>query len=135
MLFRAFATLPLLLSLAACSSSEDPPSVACVEVNLDCKPLVSPPTFEAVYTNILKPTCAAGNGPCHNAGAGGLDMATIDVAFSSLASRVDPSNVGCSTLAKRLETKDSAYRMPPGATLSEPQLCAVRQWMANGAAR
>lgn len=126
----------LVIACAACSpSSSDAAPIACVTVNLDCRPLVSPPTFDAIYENILQPTCAGGGGPCHNSGAGNLDMQSADVAYAALVTRVDPTDVGCSTLAKRLETTDDALRMPPGTKLSEPQLCAIRQWMAGGAAR
>lgn len=125
----------VVLACAACAAPSEGEQTACVTMNLDCRPLVAPPTFDAIYTNILQPTCAAGGGPCHNSGAGNLDMRSADVAYAALASRIDPSTIGCSTLARRLETTDEAFRMPPGSKLSEPQLCAIRQWMAQGAMR
>jgi hypothetical protein len=123
---------------SACSSSNDEDENAkCVVVSLDCQPIVSPPTFAALYENIFQPSCASGSGACHgDAVSAGLDMRTIDSAFTGLSMRVKPADVGCSTLEKRVESARSTFRMPPGPTpLSDAQRCAIRQWIANGAAR
>ena len=39
----------------------------------DCKPLVDPPTYDAIYAQILRPTCASA-ATCHSSGSvrGGL---------------------------------------------------------------
>jgi hypothetical protein len=123
---------------AACSSSNNEDENAkCVVVSLDCQPIVSPPTFDALYKNIFQPSCASGSGACHgDAVSAGLDMRTIESAFNGLSMRVKPDDVGCSTLEKRVESSSSTFRMPPGPTpLSDAQRCAIRQWIANGAAR
>jgi hypothetical protein len=118
----------------ACSSEPDLPR--CIEVSTECSSVVSPPTFDAIYDNVLRPSCATGTGSCHNRGAGGLDMRSADAAFDGLKSRVTPGDPSCSVLNVRLEASDSSRRMPPGPTpLSEAQRCAVRQWIANGAER
>jgi hypothetical protein len=126
------------LLVPSCAPSDDSnEGEACVTARLDCQPIVSPPTFDALYANIFKTSCAAGTGSCHgSARAGGLDMETVDAAYAGLSARSQPSDVGCSLLLKRVESTKSSYRMPPGsAPLSEPQLCAIRQWIANGAKR
>jgi hypothetical protein len=63
-------------------------------------------------------------------------METADVAFEGLSARVSPGDISCGALIQRLESSDPARRMPPGPTpLTEPQRCAIRQWIANGAER
>jgi hypothetical protein len=114
-----------------CGSSED----ECVDARLDCKPIVSPPTFDSIYANVLSPSCVSPH--CHGEGfAAGLDMRTVDQAFEGLSRRSRPDSVGCSVLVRRIESSDPEVRMPRGPTgLSEPQRCAIRQWIANGAHR
>ena len=123
------------LFACGCSSENGATELPCVEAKLDCAPVVSPPTFDKLYANVFKPQCAAAG--CHGAAVrGGLDMQTEDVAHRALAARAKAEPIGCSTLLKRIEAKDANLRMPPGSMpLSEPQLCAVRQWVANGAQR
>lgn len=130
------ATTFLLVPSCAPSNDSDEEQ-PCVAARLDCQPIVSPPTFDALYTNIFKGSCATGTGSCHgSARAGGLDMQTADSAYAGLSARSQPTDVGCSLLLKRVESTKSSFRMPPGsASLSEPQLCAIRQWIANGAKR
>lgn len=140
---RASVALALLalssaLIVPACSSAdEENESDRCVTADLDCTPIVSPPTFDALYANIFKSSCATGTGSCHGpAKSNGLDMQTIDSAYAGLSQRVSPDSVGCSLLEKRVESGSSDFRMPPGPTpLSEPQRCAIRQWIAAGAQR
>jgi hypothetical protein len=122
----------------ALSCSPDAPSEgeACVEVSAECNPIVSPPTFDAIYSNILHGSCASGAGACHGRGAGGLSMDTADAAFEGLSARLTPGDISCSPLVQRIESTDPVRRMPPGPTpLTEPQRCAIRQWIANGAER
>lgn len=127
----------MLVVAAGCSSSDEDDTNKCVDVSLDCQPIVSPPTFDAIYANVFKPSCATGTGKCHGAAASkGLDMQTVDSAFDGISKRVSPDNVGCSLVLKRVESQNASFRMPPGNTpLSEPQRCAIRQWIANGAQR
>ena len=132
-----FIFLSAMLSVPSCSPDTGDDAVACVAAPLDCQPIVSPPTFDAIYANILRPSCASGTGRCHGgAAAAGLDMTTPESAHSGLSSRVKPDDIGCSLLLRRVESTESSFRMPPGPTpLSEPQRCAIRQWIANGATR
>jgi hypothetical protein len=118
----------------ACSSTSD--DLPCVNVSTDCQPVVTP-TFEAIHTNILRQSCATGTGRCHNeSAAANLDMRNIDTAYGGLRSRVDPANLSCSLLIRRIEAAESGVRMPPGPTpLTEQQRCAIRQWIKNGAQR
>lgn len=121
---------------AACAPSHDD-TPQCVDVSLDCKPIVNPPTFDALYKNIFQPTCATGTVTCHGpAMSGGLDMRTEDSAYAGLSARSNPQSVGCSLLVRRIESTDESFRMPQGPTpLSAPQRCAIEQWIANGAKR
>lgn len=127
------------LALASAACSTDHASDAdCVQASLDCRPIVSPPTFDALYANVLQPSCAANTGRCHGSAnfTGGVDMRTADSTYAALAARVQPDAVGCSLLVKRVASTDTTFRMPPGPTpLSEPQQCAIRLWIANGAKR
>jgi hypothetical protein len=125
----------LVATVLACASAQD--GAACVDVKLDCMPIVSPPTFSAIYANIFSPSCALGTGSCHGpAVSAGLDMRTEDSAYQGLSTRSRPDSVGCSLVLRRVESTDESFRMPPGPTpLSEPQRCAIRQWIANGAHR
>lgn len=132
---RPWLVVALVLT-GGCSSTEDPAPLPCVEVTTQCMPIVSPPTFDALYTNIFSGGCAT-TGRCHGpAVAGGLDMRTADAAYAGLSKRVKPESLGCSLLVQRVESNDMNIRMPPGQMpLSEPQRCAIRQWIANGAQR
>jgi hypothetical protein len=134
----ASALVAAALLAQACGSTDDGGDApACVEAPLDCQPIVSPPTFDAIYANVLQPSCASGTGTCHGgSAAGGLDMSNVEAAFAGVSRRSSPDSVGCSLVLRRLEATESSFRMPPGPTpLSEPQRCAIRQWIANGAKR
>jgi hypothetical protein len=72
----------------------------------------------------------------------GLIFADADAAYELLlappdaAPRVLPGDPSCSLLMIRLESTDPSYRMPPGPTpLSDPALCDIVQWIAQGALR
>ncbi|HVH47381.1 MAG TPA: c-type cytochrome domain-containing protein [Labilithrix sp.] len=127
----------LLVGMACGTDDGGGDGAQCVAAPLDCQPIVAPPTFDAIYTNVLQPSCASGAGRCHgSAAAAGLDMRAADSAFAGLSKRVNPDSVGCSLVLRRVESSSSSFRMPPGPTpLSEPQRCAIRQWIANGAQR
>ena len=49
--------------------------------------------------------------------------------------RVFAGDPGCSPLLQRLHSDDTALQMPPGTPLSEPELCAVVRWVAEGGLR
>lgn len=137
--------LAALAALAACSSSsnDSPSGAACVAVpSADCKPLVDPPTFDAIYTQILRPSCASGGVSCHGAAAASsLSFSSADEAHAMLVgreadgARVVPGDAACSPLMKRIMSDDPAVRMPRGSKLSDPETCAITKWIAGGAAR
>ncbi|MEZ5397985.1 MAG: c-type cytochrome domain-containing protein [Bryobacterales bacterium] len=94
------------------------------------------PTFDNVWGNTLSTSCALGG--CHGAGAasGGLSMGSdADAAYEALAGGyVEPGDPGCSLVVDHLEP-DGLGDMPPGRVLDEAERCAVRTWIAQGAAR
>jgi hypothetical protein len=102
------------------------------------------PTFDQVYQRTLIPTCALG-AQCHGAASqgrnGGLFYTDPDQAYALLTgktdgrARVSPGNPACSIMIERLEASDPARVMPPGQPLSAAELCAIRTWIQNGAAR
>ena len=48
--------------------------------------------------------------------------------------RVLPDDPGCSILAKRILSKDPAFRMPPGnVPLLDGEICDIVKWLADGA--
>jgi hypothetical protein len=128
------------LGLPACGG---PPAPACVpNLSPSCQPLYDPPSFQALYDNILHPTCASGSMTCHTSDGAkaGLVFEDRDMAYGLLLgtiggrARVRPGDPGCSLLMERLESPDPSFRMPPGsAPLSAPELCTFIQWIANGA--
>jgi hypothetical protein len=133
--------ISLLLLFAACGGpAGDPPCVQNLDTN--CAALYDPPTFSALYQNILHPTCASGSGTCHTTDFAprGLVFEDQQQAYNLLLGlngarqRVIPGDPGCSILMRRLESNDPSYRMPPGNTpLTQPQLCTFVKWIANGA--
>ncbi len=126
----------LLLLVAVSCAEEEEPIPSCVAIDSACKPLFDPPTFDALYTNIFKPSCASVNGTCHTARAsGGLDMSSVDVAYAGLSSRLKASDPACSPVVVRT-SYDGRGAMPPGDNhLSEGQKCAIQRWIASGALR
>ncbi len=78
-------------------------------------------------------TCAL-SAPCHGSGSTHLDLGPdADSAWEALTKDdyVIPGEPGCGELWIRL----GDGTMPPGAPLSEAELCAVRLWIADGALR
>jgi hypothetical protein len=144
MLVAAAGALSTILA-AGCGSDDTGSTPSCVEdLDLACQPLVSPPTFQAVYDTTLQPTCASGRGTCHSAdGAmGGLVFEDPDTAYDLLVgstggrARVLPGDPACSLVIERLESDDRAFRMPPGNDpLPAPEICTIVQWISEGANR
>jgi hypothetical protein len=116
----------LLALLGACQGYD------CVEVPETCTPEFEP-TFDALYTNTFT-SCALAEA-CHGSGSSnGLDLGPdADSAWGALVEHdyVIPGEPGCGEVSVRLG--DGV--MPPGAPLSEAELCAVRTWIAEGALR
>lgn len=141
----ALAAVAVVAAVACSSSGDEPaPKSACVQVpSADCKPLVDPPTYDAIYAQILRPTCASA-ATCHATGSvsGGLSFATADESHAMLLgkngvpARVTPGDASCSPLMQRLMSDEPSYRMPRGSTpLSEAETCAITKWIAGGAQR
>jgi hypothetical protein len=134
-------------SLAGCgtSGSGAPADVPCVTgLTTSCAATYAPPTFDTIFANILQPNCSVGTGTCHTSDfdAGGIVFADASAAYATLlgtgggTAYVVPRDPGCSTLMKRLESKDPSYHMPKGSTfLSDGDLCTIVQWIGEGAMR
>ena len=124
--------------LGGCDYDDPPP--ACVDIPGSCAPLYEP-TFENVYNQTLSKKCSVANAACHSSSAakGGLVLEGIDEAYDGLVNsvppRVLPDDPGCSTMAIRVESDDPGYVMPIGAKMSDPERCAILQWIQDGAKR
>jgi hypothetical protein len=135
-------TSALLLLVAACGDS-GPVDEPCVKnLDLNCAALYDPPTYTALFQNILHPTCASGHGTCHTSDFAprGLIFEDQQQSYGMLMGtiggkqRVIPGDPSCSLLIRRLESQTPSYRMPPGNTsLTQPQLCTFVKWIAQGA--
>ena len=100
------------------------------------------PTFQEVFDNTLLPIC--GEVGCHS-GANpqrGLKLDDIDAAYTTLLEknaqgedRVIKGDLACGKVIVRLETAGESWSMPPDNHLTEPELCAIRHWIKNGAPR
>jgi hypothetical protein len=127
-LFRAQILALALVSLGGCDD-------ACLddEPDLGCAPLYEP-TFDNLYDNTIVSKCAVNGASCHAAAGnrGGLTLEGREVAHAGLASGDD---VSCSPLVVRTHSSEDGTQMPPGAPLAEPELCAIRQWVAAGMPR
>ncbi len=106
-------------------------------VDLSCSPLFEP-SWDKIYDRVILPSCSTGGSSCHAVWGkqGGLDLSDSDVAYRSLVEdgRALPGDPGGSSLVWRLEGNQGGV-MPPGAPLDESAICAVKQWIANGATR
>jgi hypothetical protein len=47
--------------------------------------------------------------------------------------RVEPGNAACSLMIVRTDSPGADYQMPPGDPLTEPERCALIQWVQMGA--
>jgi hypothetical protein len=140
--------IALAVAVGGCTGSNgsaaatDPPCVT--GLSTSCAATYSPPTFDAIFMNILQPNCAVGTGTCHTSdfAAGGIVFENESAAYGTLLGAdggtpfVLPGDPGCSTIMKRLESSDPTYHMPKGPTfLSEGDRCTIIQWIGEGAAR
>jgi len=131
-----------LLALPACGSGGDACVTGIPGDPTPCSPLY-PATFDQIFSRTLEPTCAQPGAECHSSAGimGGLYFATEDSAYGLLLgqngvpARVIPGDAACSTLVERLESTDPTQLMPPGAKLSDAEICAIVEWIQKGAKR
>jgi hypothetical protein len=138
------AVAAAVVAIVACGPSE-PPAPACVaNLSLACQPIYDPPVYQTIFDKTFHPTCASGSGTCHTSDAkmGGLVFEDADAAYALLLGQTDgrkrviPYDPSCSLIMERLESTDPTFHMPPGDTSLLPsELCAIAQWIANGAQR
>lgn len=133
----------IIVSLAACSGGSSGPDAStnlCSNVDPSCTPSVTP-TFDAIYDAILAPKCATAG--CHDAMASRTSLLLHDrqLAYdlllddSSGPAVVTPDNADCTPMMQRLESPSFGYQMPPGDPLPAGEICAIYQWIENGAQR
>ncbi len=129
----------LVLALAGCPTTPPP---ACITVDTTCAPGYVP-TFDNVYNTTIGPTCAQ-TASCHSATgrAGGMSLADEATAYQALLGtssidpprkRVEPGNAACSLMIVRTDSPGADYQMPKGTPLTEPERCALIQWVQMGA--
>lgn len=138
---KRLTTFCLLVLALGCGDESGDNTLPCVDALPEtCTPLYEP-IFDEVYKNTLEKGCAVAGGSCHSntGGQGGLILEDPDVAYEHLLdvvhARVIPGDPDCSPLVKRLEATDSNALMPPGTQLSEPERCAIVEWIRLGALR
>jgi hypothetical protein len=131
---RQLWCVAVLAAAALVGCTTDPPP-SCITVDTTCAPLYAP-TFDNVYTMTLRDTCGSQRSSCHSAAGkqGGMSFEDKSHAYAALLpSRVMPGNPGCSKMIVRTDSPGAAYQMPPGDPLSEPERCALIQWVVAGA--
>ncbi len=141
--FTLLVPLAAIVLVGACGTSSGSSSLACVSnLSTSCDPLYSPPTYPTIFAMTFQPTCATGIGTCHTADAaqGGLSFADETQSYEQLLGmnganvRVVAGDPACSLLMERLESTDPSVHKPKGPNSLPPAaLCAVAQWIANGA--
>ncbi len=110
-------------------------------------PVVLGPTLDQIQAVVFTPSCATAG--CHTGGSpvAGLNLSDADTSFMALVNvmsqqqggvlRVAPMLPDDSYLIRKLEGTAgiSGGQMPPGATLSQPTIDVIRQWITDGALR
>ena len=131
--FRGVRQMFVVVLLLAGCPAEEPP--ACKAVNTSCQPGYLP-TFDNVFANTLEQKCGMGSS-CHSSigKAGNLVLDDQATAYQQLMleGRVKPMDPGCSEMIVRTDSPGHDYQMPPGDPLSEPERCALVQWVQLGA--
>lgn len=151
-----FALAALLVAVTGCGGDDDDggdekprdagAGKCLAPLSLDCRPSFEPASYDAIFRNVLRPSCGSSTSgtQCHGADGkqAGLVLADADEAYESLLGdldgrpRVVPGDPECSMLIERIESSDPRVRMPLNSTpLGEGQRCAIRQWIAEGAER
>jgi hypothetical protein len=134
--------LGLALVAMACGGDDGDAPLACVEDLPDvCTPGFTP-SWSGVYQNVVVSSCGVNLGTnCHGPEGkqGMLEMSSSSGAYAALLgqdgtrARVLPKDPSCSILMERLTTPDPKLRMPLGGQLSASTICAVQQWIEQGA--
>ena len=133
------AILSVGMVLVACGDDD---AAACVE-NLPetCTPGFTP-NWNGVYQNVVVSSCGVNAGTaCHGPDGkqGMLEMSSSNGAYSALLghdgtrARVIPKDPSCSILIERVTSEDPKFRMPLGGQLSAATICAIQQWIEQGA--
>jgi hypothetical protein len=123
--------------VAGCPGGDD---TDCVVVDVECTPQYEP-TLANIHTNTFAPTCALEGTACHAAAGarGGLILESEDDAYRFLVedarARVIPGDPACSELVGRVTGLGPRQKMPPGGMLADGEICAIVQWIADGAPR
>ena len=134
--------LLLLTVMTSCGddTGEEPTRPRCIELSAAaCNPDYTP-TFNRIFEETLKRSCSQTNS-CHNAEGrqGGLSFTDMQESYALLLgerggkARVVPNDAACSELIVRTHGTGKAWQMPPGEPLRPGELCALRQWIQNGA--
>jgi hypothetical protein len=129
----------VVISLFLLASCDEPTRAPCVAASFDagCAPSYEP-TYDAVYANTLKPSCAKSGVSCHASTGrqGGLNFDDAEDAYTALKRRsVVPGEPACSDLVRRIGALDGNVRMPPGRSLPADEQCSIVRWIERGAAR
>jgi len=98
---------------------------------LVCAPTEAP-TFEVLYADVLRPSCALEGRSCHGpGGARAPSMIDLETARTELEAYVVPGEPLCSELVRRVVSDEGGFRMPPlqSARLSDEAICAIDAWV------
>jgi hypothetical protein len=137
-----FAALLLPLAAGCGDDAEEQTQPTCIELpSTACSPDY-PPTFDRIFTETLRRNCAQTNS-CHNQTGrqGGLSFEDAEESYALVLGQADgkarviPNDAACSELVVRTHGIGKPWQMPPGTPLRQGELCAIRQWIGNGASR
>ncbi|HEY6557908.1 MAG TPA: c-type cytochrome domain-containing protein [Polyangiaceae bacterium] len=142
MLHRLLLGGLLLTLVSSCGDDSEEPAAPprCIEPpSVECDPAY-PPRFERIFSETLERGCSQTNS-CHSADGrqGGLSFTDLDESYALLLGEVDgkarviANDAACSELIVRTHGVGKAWQMPPGSALRSGELCALRQWIQNGA--
>ena len=112
----------------------------CVELPDTCSPGFTP-NWDGVFS-VIEQRCGGSAGTsCHGPQGrnGNLVLYEKAIAYDALLGmdgthpRVEPTDAKCSVLMERLTTDDPDRRMPLRGSLTDSQICAIQQWIEQGA--
>jgi hypothetical protein len=134
------AALAVGLGAFSCGAQTD----ECISLPDTCELALST-DYNTIYQNVFNRSCgtAAGVMTCHGSTAnqGGLSLADPNSAYNALLgiggkARVIRGDPECSPLMARLTSSDPSVRMPKdGLPLAPGVICAVQNWISEGASR